>query len=172
MLSLSTTLTLSLSWTQTDSNALSSQNFTGTLLHEKTLDNYLPGSGLDRAGNHFSEVNTLAAGASKVYDLQSLTGVYLSGNIVFGLDRVKILAVRNLSEDSGYNLQVGGYSSNPFTGYIPSGAASLYVGADSDILLSSMKNGFVVSASSRYLQIKNPNASGVNYHIVIIGQSG
>lgn len=171
-LSLSTTLTLNLSWNQTDSDALSSQAYQGNMNYDKTLDNYAPGSGLDRASKAFSEVGTLSASTQKIFDLQSLSGIFLSGTQVFGLDKVKILSVRNLSEESGYRLHVGGAPSNPFSGHISSGLSVVMVGPDSPYLISDKKNGYVVSSASRYLRLYNPNASGLTYHIVIIGQSG
>lgn len=172
MISLSTTLTLNLGWNQTDSDDLSNQSFQGNMTYDKTLGNYAPGSGLDRASKPFSEVGTLSSGSQKIFDLQSLSGIYLSGFQVFGLDKVKILAIRNMSENSGYKLNIGGAIANPFSGHFSSGNSIGYVGPDSVYLMEDKKNGFTVSSTSRYLRLQNPNNSGLQYQIVIIGQSG
>jgi hypothetical protein len=129
------------------------------------------GAGADQASVVWHDQRAIAGGGNDDLDLAGGLSNTIFGTAVAAVfSRIKAIVIVNASIVAGDKLRVGG-GSNPFTPpFAGSGTAQVEVGADSALVLSSKKDGWVVTAGSGdILRIHNPGPTAVTYRIVILG---
>lgn len=116
------------------------------------------------------EYRRLSAGGSVTFDLTALTLEMLG--YTASLDpfvEIRSVLVINRTSVQGSYLLVGAAASNEW--HEPFGAAgdTVRCAAGSQLMLSSLVDGWPVSGSSKNLKIANPSAVDVDYEICILG---
>ena len=112
----------------------------------------------------------LAAGANVTFDLTALTLELLGYTATLDpfVEIRSILVINRTTVQNSY-LLLGAAASNEF--HAPFGAAgdTVRVAAGSQVMLSSLVDGWPVSGSAKNLKIANPSAVDVDYEICILG---
>ena len=165
---LATTLKVTLDWLFQDALDLTTAVDNSRLEFEKSTTD---GTGADQADKIWHDNRTLAGAASDDLDLNALTNSIFGSTVTINFAKVKAIVIKNKSTTAGDELKVGDAATNPFVGPFAGDVdAVVEVGADSVLVLASLKDGWTVTGgSSDVLRINNPNAGSVTYDIVIIG---
>lgn len=166
--SLATTLKVAMSWVFQDALDLATIADVSKLEFEKSTTD---GTGVDQADKIWHDTRTLATATNDDLDLNALTNSIFGSPVTINFAKVKAIIIKNKSTTSGDELKVGAAGTNPFVGpFAGVTTAIVEVGADSVLVLTSLKDGWTVTGgSSNVLRINNPNAGSVTYDIVIIG---
>lgn len=112
----------------------------------------------------------LAASASETFDLTALSSEVLGYTATLDpFIEVRSILVINRTSVQGSYLLLGAAASNEF--HAPFGAAgdTVRVAGGSQVMLSSLVDGWTVSGSAKNLKIANPSSVDIDYEICILG---
>lgn len=137
------------------------------------------GTGVDANDKLWFSTGSLAATTNLDLDLAGGLNFSLFGtNVGISFAKVKLIVVWVKSTTTGDKLLVGpNASGTPLSNHILTPwnneeESVNVVGADSFLMLPSMKDGFAVTAGTGdLLRIRNPGAGAVTYEILIVGTS-
>ncbi len=151
----------------------------GVPAHTALMDldlSLLDGHGQDKANRRYvSAARSLAAGASETFDLSDGSMLDVFGNqIVFA--SVKLIVVQLIEETANYRLEVGGAASQAWagTGGFLKDVTDIASARAGGFILGYAPDAFgypVDAASAHNLKIRNPNATGITYNLLIVGGS-
>jgi hypothetical protein len=135
---------------------------------------FADGNGNDQANRVYRSSRSLAISTSENIDLYDFAGATDALGQTYALSKVKALAIRNTSTDTGATITIGAASSNPWTGPLggttPTITLTPGTTAQGVLLLVNGAGWTVTDASAHLLKIINNSGSvTASYEIAVVG---
>ena len=166
---LNATIKVSAQFAVVDSLDLSSVTDQATIEFLKTIAN---GTSVDQADILWHDSRSVASGGNDDLDLTALTRSIFSNTVTTNFVKVKAILIIHTSTTTGEKLNLDSSVTNGFTGPFESSITSkASVGADSPLLLASLKDGWATGGSNKVLRVHNGGAASATYKIFILGTS-
>jgi hypothetical protein len=168
---LSSTIQLSLGFTQSETLNGYSNNLNGSFFLQETLNN---GSGESQASQVYSYEATLAPSGEYTSSLAALTiELSFGASGVIDMNQVRLYAIQNTNTGSGEVLHVGG-GTTPWLDFYESSTVSgvapvEILGPGDAIIRTNFIEGFNISANN--IRVYNPNNVDVEFQILILGSN-
>jgi hypothetical protein len=126
---------------------------------------FTDGAGAGQADLVYAETRTIPGNTMETFDLLNLDQPTLGVNVAFTFRQLRAIRVVNESTVPGRKL---------FVGVNPGSPVSIYaaeVGPGSEWHAVNYLNGWQVTAENSNVSISNPNPTGVNYSLYLMGTS-
>lgn len=134
-------------------------------------DSLANGTGIDSADLLWHDVRALSATSSETIDLAGGITDQFGATVTFA--RIRGMIIRNQTTTANAVLDIGGASSNEWTGWVGAAGDIVKVGPDGVMMIwNPSAAGFAVTAGTGdVLKINNGSAVDITYQIVLIGSS-
>lgn len=168
-MSVSSILSKSSSWEEIVTNSGNGNNNARDYGQVTLSYTYSNGTGSGNINQFYDEYNTLASGASRNYDLRSVTGSILGHSVTKTFSKVKSIDIKNYATQSGYNLSINTITASGFGepfGY-PSTVITLQ--PNSSIGHNNMF-GWNVNSGDCQILINNLGTGALSYEILVLGE--
>lgn len=126
------------------------------------------GSGSNQITNAVAVTGTLTSGGSVQIDLYNISQTTFSSTQSVQFTGVKNFTVYNTSSTRGYDFTIRATGTSACTNLFNGGSGNLLVKPYSIFTQNDPYDGFVVSASQRYIYL-NDRGSGVSYKLFVLG---
>lgn len=111
-------------------------------------------------------------GDKQVFDLYSFTKDTFNGQTSVRFSKLKSIVVSNNQTGYGYDLNIHATGSNALTGIFNGGSGNNIIKPYGVYQYSDLISGMNISATHRYLTIRDVFGSGINYEVVVVGITG
>lgn len=170
-MALTTTANISclINFTSVESNGLSRVSDIGEISSEQ---NFSDGTGNNACDITWHAIRTASGNNSDVIDLTALPFNLFGYDSNVNFHNIKGIAVHNTSETEGYKISLLGTGSNAFKAPFNNGSGDIPIYPTDCLVLSNSITGWTVDATHKTLTVTNPNPTGIDYEIAIIGVTG
>ena len=148
-------------WTDTDADNFVNVLDSSSVSIQTALTN---GTGDDQANGYWRDVVTIAAAGTYSADLKALPRQVMGGTADTDFAKVKLLAVRNLSDSA--TLDVGDTITDRWTAL---SASPITLGPDAVLYVVHPNSGYTVGASDKVLAITNNGGSAADVELYVVG---
>jgi len=172
------TLQLSLSWNQVDTESGNISNTltdAGYYIYNRTWSS---GTGNECVNQLYHETRTLASGEFREYNMSVLVRPVFSGSINQSFSNIRGFVIENISSGTGIS---GTYFNNDiairatgvsgFSGLFNGQSGNYLIPAKSPFVLINYSTGLPVTTGQDRIFVHNNTNSGVSYRIAIVGLS-
>lgn len=136
-------------------------------VNEEYIQRFADGTGSEQIGNVWQDVSRALNATSEDLNVDGLTDFQGAAT---GFNNLKLMYFRNLDEDAGDHLLVGGAASNQLINWVGDASDKVKVGPKGIFLLISPVDGFAVTASTGDL-LKVEAADNSTYRAILAGDN-